>query len=149
MSYIVACDVGSQGVKTILCDDSLKILFSSYEPYDIIYPHPGWAEQNAEDWISGLLKGLRSIVLSSGIDKKSIRVIGIDCQVEGILPVDGKGRALRNSLIWMDRRAVLQTEGIGHLIDQDKLFEITGLNNDPYHVAPKILLMNDNEPDIY
>ena len=149
MSYILACDVGSQGVKTILCDDSLKVLCSIYEPYDIIYPRPGWAEQNPEDWISGLMKALNSVVLTSGIDRKSIRVIGIDCQVEGILPVDSKGRALRNSLIWMDRRAVAQAERISDLVDQDKLFEITGLNNDPYHVAPKILWMKDNEPEIF
>ncbi len=149
MSYMLACDVGSQGVKIILCDDSLKVLFSSYEPYDIIYPHPGWAEQNPEDWISGLIRGLRTVVLSSGIDRKSIRILGIDCQVEGILPVDGKGRALRNSLIWMDRRALDQVERIKHLVDQDALFEITGLNNDPYHVAPKIMWMKDNEPEIF
>ncbi len=149
MSHIIACDVGSQGLKAILCDESLSILFSCYEQYDIIYPKPGWAEQNPEDWINALIKSLRSIVLNTGIHKSRIRVIGIDCQVEGILPVDSRGKSLRNCIIWMDRRAVPQTKRIGQLIDQDELFKITGLNNDSYHVAPKILWIKDNEQDIF
>jgi xylulokinase len=53
------------------------------------------------------------------------------------------------AIIWMDRRASAQCERVrGHLSDE-QIFQLTGLNLDASHVAPKIRWLADQQPDIY
>jgi xylulokinase len=49
----------------------------------------------------------------------------------------------------MDRRAVDQCKSIEQVCDPKRIFQLTGLNLDASHVAPKILWLADNEPDVY
>ena len=54
---------------------------------------------------------------------------------------------LHDAIIWMDRRAVQQTQRIETAVGTDRLFEITGLNCDSSHGAPKMgWLLERTEP---
>ena len=69
--------------------------------------------------------------------------------VDGVVPVDSRGRHLRPAIIWMDRRAEAQSRALGQRIAKARIFDVTGLNLDSSHVAPKILWLRDEEPDVY
>jgi xylulokinase len=49
----------------------------------------------------------------------------------------------------MDRRAIAQCEAVAGRIHRETAFQITGLNLDPYHVAPKIRWLADHEPHVF
>ena len=49
----------------------------------------------------------------------------------------------------MDRRAAPQCNAVAQASDPARLFQLSGLNLDPSHVAPKIRWLADNEPDVY
>jgi xylulokinase len=49
----------------------------------------------------------------------------------------------------MDRRAEAQSRALGQRIAKARIFDVTGLNLDSSHVAPKILWLRDEEPDVY
>ena len=69
--------------------------------------------------------------------------------MDGAVPVDKSGNVLRNALIWLDRRAEVETKEIGTRISQERVFSLTGLNLDSSHVAPKLLWIKNNEPEIF
>lgn len=82
------------------------------------------------------------------IDGRSVAAIGLASQVDGLVAVDGGHRALAPAIIWMDRRATRQTDMLRQKIDPAEVLRITGLNVDAGHVAPKILWLRDERPDL-
>jgi xylulokinase len=149
MNYVIGCDIGSQGIKSVLLssDGNLEGQFST--SYGINYPKPGWAEQDPNTWVEALVDSIRGLIAKTGIDTKNIVAIGLDAQVDGLVVLNGEGHPLRPAIIWMDRRATEQCSKIVNLISSELISNITGLNLDPTHVAPKIIWLSENEPEVF
>jgi xylulokinase len=149
MDYVIGCDLGSQGVKVILLTAEGGLAGGASAGYGIDYPHPTWADQPASRWTEGLRSAVRQLLRETGIAPSQVRAIGLDAQVDGVVPVDGAGNVLRPAIIWMDRRAVEQCKAVEGVRRKEDIFQITGLNLDPSHVAPKIRWLADREPTVY
>jgi xylulokinase len=149
MDYVIGCDLGSQGIKVILLTAEGWLAGEASVGYDIDYPYPAWAEQPVSRWTDAMCAAVRKLLQCTGVSADQIRALGLDAQVDGVVPVDEKGNPLRPALIWMDRRAVDQCKAIAKVCAPDKIFQITGLNLDASHVAPKILWLADNEPETF
>jgi xylulokinase len=149
MEYVIGCDIGTQSAKAILLSFEGEMLSEASSSYDIDYPHPLWAEQPVERWLSALKIALRKLIKQTNVDKKMIRGLGVASQVDGVVPIDASCNPLRPAIIWMDKRAKEQCDEMDQTIGHERVFRITGLNVDPSHVAPKIRWIAENEPDIY
>ncbi|MEW6243152.1 MAG: xylulokinase [Bacillota bacterium] len=145
--YVLGCDVGSQGLKTILLREDGTAVAESYEAYPISHPRPAWAEQDAGAWFSALTNTIRKVVAETSVDPSSIVALGVDSQVDGVVAVDRRGTPLYPAIIWMDRRATRECEALADL--EQRIFDITGVNLDASHVAPKIMWLRRNEPSVY
>jgi xylulokinase len=146
MQYVIGCDIGSQNLKTILISVEGKICGEASAGYPIDYPQPAWAQQSPDAWMDALAESVRSLLAHSRVSQGEIVALGLDAQVDGVVPIDSSGKLLYPAMIWMDRRAVSQCEAAGRQISQEVIFQTTGLNLDPSHVAPKIRWLADNEP---
>ncbi len=149
MSFVIGCDVGSQSVKAILLSESGEIIAEAAADYPIEYPQPTWAQQNARDWERATKEAIAKVIIESGVPKEAILAIGLDAQVDGYVAVDKDGAPLHPAIIWMDRRAVAQTEKVKQSHSAKQIFELSGLNLDPYHVAPKIRWLADEHPHLF
>ncbi len=148
MEYVIGCDIGSQSLKAVLLSAEGQLCGEATASYPIHYPRPTWAEQPAEAWLEALKEALRAVLGQSGLNPASIQGIGLAAQVDGVVAVDRSGKPLHPAIIWMDRRAVAQCEAAAGRIDRGYLFDLSGLNLDASHVAPKILWLYDNEPEV-
>jgi xylulokinase len=150
---VIGCDVGSQGLKVVLLTLDGQLLGEAGAAYDVDYPRPTWAEQPAQAWLSALPQALAGLRAATGFRPEQVRALGLDAQVDGVVPVDAAGQALRPAIIWMDRRAVAECEAVAgsaaHQADPTALFKLSGLNLDATHVAPKIAWLAANEPKVY
>ena len=149
MKYVLGCDIGSQSLKALLLSEQGQTCGEASVSYPIEYPQPTWAEQSAEAWVDALIKAIRALLSKTGVSAQDIVALGLDAQVDGVVAVDENGKPLHPAMIWMDRRAVPQCEVAGRQMSQESVFRITGLNLDPYHVAPKIRWLADNEPRLF
>jgi len=149
MDYVIGCDIGSQGTKAILLSTSGEFVCEAYSGYPTEYPKPLWAEQPVNYWLNALILTVRQLRSKSGVAPERIRALGLATQVDGVVPIDSGGRALRPAMIWMDRRAVSQCDRVRQHLDDDRIFNLTGLNLDASHVAPKIRWLADQQPQIY
>jgi xylulokinase len=149
MDYVIGCDVGSQGTKAILLSATGMSAGEAYEGYSIDYPHPLWAEQPVERWLDALTLAVRRLLSESGVAVKDVRALSLATQVDGVIPIDSTGQPLYPAIIWMDRRASAQCERVRQGLDEEKIFQLTGLNLDATHVAPKIRWLADEQPQIY
>jgi xylulokinase len=149
MDYVIGCDVGSQGTKGILLSLDGKLICEAYEGYSIDYPHTLWAEQPVERWLQALGIVVRRLVTESGVSAETVRALSLATQVDGVIPVDANINSLYPALIWMDKRAAAQCERVRQSLSSNQVFQLTGLNLDASHVAPKILWLAEQQPAIY
>ena len=60
--YILAHDTGTGGDKAVLTDLQGRVLQSAYQPYEIYYPQPDWAEQSPEELWQAVAKTTRQVI---------------------------------------------------------------------------------------
>ena len=149
MAHVIGCDVGSQSLKGVLVDADGVTVTGASATYELSFPHPGWAEQDPEGWLRALRAVISALLERGGVAAGDVGALGLASQVDGVVAVDAQGRHLRPAIIWMDRRAEPQRRALGGRIPEERIFDLTGLNLDSSHVAPKILWLRDEEPETY
>ncbi|HEX9624572.1 MAG TPA: FGGY family carbohydrate kinase, partial [Streptosporangiaceae bacterium] len=103
MGYLIGADIGSQSVKALLLDpDGLEVA-SAARPAAMSHPASGWAEQDPAQWRDGLAAAVRRVLATAGIGPAEVTHLGLASQVDGVVPVDGSLRPLRQAITWLDR----------------------------------------------
>jgi len=149
MTYVIGVDVGSQSVKAVLVNSAGKELASASSACTMHYPASGWAEQEPALWTDGLTSCIGQLISDTNVNATEISHLTLACQVDGVVPTSRDGQALRNAIIWLDRRATIETEQFGQAAGgAAHVFEHTGLNLDSSHTAPKIMWIMAHEPRV-
>lgn len=144
MNYI-GIDLGTSAVKLMLIDGRGNILNSVSKEYPLYFPHPGWSEQDPEDWWAAVKTGLRDLLY--GTDVSLIKGIGVGGQMHGLVALDEKDNVIRPAILWNDGRTAKETEWLNTKIGKHKLSDLTANIAFAGFTAPKILWMQKNEPD--
>ena len=144
MLYI-GIDLGTSSVKLILMSEKGEIVKSAVREYPLSFPHPGWSEQNPEDWKEAVLDGMRE--LTSGVDSSEIKGIGTGGQMHGLVVLDENDEVIRPAILWNDGRTEEETEYLNSVIGKNRLSEYTGNIAFAGFTAPKLLWMRKHEKE--
>ncbi len=145
MNYYIGADLGTSALKLLLTDKNGKIINSISKKYPIYYPKPGWSEQNPEDWWDAFISGVRE--LTSAVDKKDVKAIGLGGQMHGLVMVDKEDAVIRPAILWNDGRTGIETDYLNNIIGKDNLTKYTANIAFAGFTAPKILWVKKNEPE--
>jgi len=144
---IVGLDIGTTGCKAILFNTVGGIQAQSSREYNILTPHPHWAEQNAEQVWQLAWETLQEVVHTA---KKNPPVaLALSVQGEAIIPVDAQGIPLRNAILGMDTRTTEENNWLSQELGADNLFNLTGMPVHTINTLPKLLWLQKNEPDVW
>jgi len=144
MNYYIGIDLGTSSCKGILADRSGKVIKESGVSYPVLTPHEGWTEQDPGEWLSAAKKIIKD--LSAGIENE-IRGLSVAGQMHGLVTLDKDDRVIRPCILWNDGRCERQTVYLNEVIGKERLSELTGNIAFAGFTAPKILWMNEEEPD--
>jgi xylulokinase len=147
-NYLIGIDLGTTSCKAAVFTSSFNLIYKCSREYPIYFPQDKWVEQDSKDWWNAIVALIKEILSQKEIEAKKIIGIGIDSQGSVVLPIDKKGNTLRKSMLWMDRRAEKQCDWINKNIN-DSLYKINGNHNDPSNIAPKVMWIKENEPEVY
>ena len=148
--FVIGHDVGTGGCKSVISDTAGNMLASSFEPYEVSYPVPNWAEQDPEDWWRAASSNTLRLIAQSGADPGGVIGIGFAGQMIGVIPVDEGGRPLRPAIIWLDSRADVQAERmIKRLGGRRVMMFVAGALPSGKDVVCKLAWLRENEPEIY
>lgn len=148
-TYLLGIDIGTSACKVAVFETGGRVLAQSNQSYQLYYPHPGWVEQDADEWWRAICDGIREVLEKSGIAPKDIAGIGIDGQSWSAIPVDREGNALARTPIWMDTRARDICDRVKREVGFDRIFRVAGNDFLPSYTTPKMLWFKEQAPDIY
>ncbi len=148
MQYYIGHDLGTGGNKTVLIDPHGQLLASHIAKYPLHHPHPGWAEQDPEDWWRAVCAGSRAV--TAGIDRSQIAGIAFAGQMLALVPMDSTGQPTRPAISWLDHRADAEAQRITrrfggkHVLRRIAAGAPTGKD-----LVAKIAWIKRHEPDVH
>src|SRR5947209_1707834 len=143
---VLGIDAGTAGLRAGLFDLWGHPLGFHDEPYETLYPRPGWAEQRPDDWWTALVGAVRGCLQRSREDAKRVVGLAIDAPCN-ILLVDGDGAPLTNSLIWMDLRGADAARRL--TATHDPVLMYCGEDVPAEWPLPKALWLKENDPALW
>jgi xylulokinase len=150
--YFIGIDSGTQSTKAILLDASNGgVIASASKAYDLIEGLPaGHKEQHPSEWIDAIHETIKSVLDKSGVDRKSVRGIGVSGQQHGFVALDESDRVIRAAKLWCDTSTNPECEEIiKSLGGLDKTIEAVGNGIPAGFTASKILWLKKHEPGNY
>ncbi|MGI6526774.1 MAG: xylulokinase [Caldicoprobacterales bacterium] len=147
-NLILTYDIGTTGNKCTVFNSLGQEVMASIVPYETIFPKPGWAEQDPQDFWQSVITGTRQLI-EKGLNPAQVAVIGISGHMNGCIPLDEDGRVLYHNIIHSDSRTRPQCQFIEERIDFHSFYNITGNRLDPHYTLPKVIWLKEHHPDIY
>lgn len=143
--YFIGIDLGTSAVKLLLMNEAGEIKNIVSKEYPLYFPHPGWSEQNPEDWFAASIVGMKELI--SCVDAKEVAGISFGGQMHGLVVLDEKDEVIRPAILWNDGRTAKECDYLNHEIGQETLSKYTANIAFTGFTAPKILWMKANEPE--
>jgi len=147
--YLLGIDISTTGAKALLIDSQGAVVSSVTTPISLSTPHPLWCEQNPKDWWEGICNSIRRVFTETGISGGEIAAIGLTGQMHGLVMLDDQGGVLRQAILWNDQRTGAQCDEIRSRLGKQRLIQISGNDALTGFTAPKILWVQQNEPEVY
>src|SRR5579859_6765637 len=153
MQALLGIDIGTTGVKAALfAANDGHVLSWAFVDYPLVHPHPGWAEQDPEQWWQATISAIRSCLaggVHNSVAPTDVRGVGLSGQMHGVVLLDEECKVLRPCIIWADQRSDAQCRWMTERVGASRLIEYVSNPALPGFSAPKALWVRDNEPEIF
>ncbi len=143
---ILAIDQGTTNTKAVLVDEGGQIVERASVPSVSDYPHPGWAEQSADEIWRGVRQVISDIVQRVGTE--GIAGIAITNQRESLVVWDAEtSQPIAPCILWQCRRTADATRALHEAGHNALVTERTGLSINPLFPASKLGWVMQNIPE--
>ncbi|MBN2293208.1 MAG: hypothetical protein JXM70_12330, partial [Pirellulales bacterium] len=150
LRYVLALDAGTTSIKGVLFDSRGRHIADDLQEYELHTPRPDIVEIDCEVYWQTTCRVIRNILDKSRVDKSQIVSLGITSQAETLTVLDGNGRPLRRSIVWLDNRTREEAKKIEAEFGTDEPYRITGQQEIlPTWTATRILWLREHEPEVF
>ncbi len=146
--FFIGLDQGTTGTTSLLLDDEWNVVSQGYKEHTMIYPQPGWVEQDPWEMLSAALGSFSMALKNANINTRQIASIGLSNQGESCIIWNRKtGKPVYNIIVWQDKRTSAYADALAQQAG-DMILEKTGLIVDAYFSATKLKWIIDNVPSV-
>src|SRR5207248_9467470 len=139
---VLGVDLGTSGVKALLCAGDGTVLGRGTAGYQVTAPRPGWAETDPEHWWQAARAAVRSAVGPARVS--ALAIVG---QMHGLVLYSERTGVLRPAIVWLDRRAT--AEAADYLRLPEHLRARLGNAPSPGMAGPVLLWLSRHAPEAY
>jgi xylulokinase len=133
----------------VLLDVSRGIVAQASRDTTLYSPGPGFAEADTAQWLTNVIDSIHEIRSVAGIRPGDVSAIAVSGMVPAVVPVDGRGKALRRAILQNDARAHREIGGLATALTDVDLVSLTGSTLSQQSVAPTVLWLAQHEPAVY
>ncbi|MGE9292730.1 MAG: FGGY-family carbohydrate kinase, partial [Puniceicoccales bacterium] len=154
MDTFIGIDVGTGSARAGLFDGEGKLLSKHSQSIQTWRPRPHYAEQSSEDIWSAITACTRAVMKDAGVPPESVKGIGFDatCSLVAVaadgqpVTVSPDGDDAHNIIVWMDHRALAETDQVNQAGDFS-VYEFVGGKISPEMEVPKLLWLKKHLPE--
>ncbi|WP_438433481.1 gluconokinase [Gorillibacterium sp. sgz500922] len=147
--YVIAADMGTTSVKTLLVDRQGTVLHAHSEFYPMHTPSPEIAEQDPDRMLDAVLTGIGKLMQEATAEPEEILCVSFSAAMHSLMAVDEEGRPLTPLLTWADNRAAEHAAQLKRSELGPELFERTGTPIHPMSPLVKLLWLRERQPEIF
>ncbi len=148
---LLGIDVGTYSTKGVVVEPSGNVLKSHVAEHEMSIPHPGWAEQDADQvWWADVVKICHALLDGDPCTGEDVAAVALSAIGPCMLPLDKAGRPLRPGILYgVDTRASEEIDWLNGQLGEDIIYQFSGMALSSQAVGPKILWMKRREPDLW
>lgn len=130
---ILAIDLGTSSVKTLLLDQHGRVAGRGQASYPTLHPRPLHDEQHLDDWLQATVSAAASARRFA--PHLTIQAIAVTGQMHGTVLFNRAGQPIGPAIIWSDRRATGDIDRLAGSLGPDLVERIGGLLASGYQAA--------------
>jgi len=145
---LLGVDVGTTNVKAVAATPDGRVVACAETGHPTLFPRPGWAEQDPENWWRGLVRVTREVLAAPSVETDRIAGIGLSGQGCAVTLLGRGGDVLRPAVIWMDSRAEPESEHLRRTCGGE-IVRRNGKSPAPYNADPVLMWLQTHEPEVF
>jgi xylulokinase len=141
---VLGIDIGTSTTKAVLARPDGTVVATAQRSHPVSYPHPGWAEHDAEGtWWHDFLDVCAELMPHAGDGLRGICVSGIGpC----VVPCDAELHPLRPAILYgIDSRATAEIQELENRIGAEAILARAGSALSSQAIGPKLLWLRRHE----
>ena len=103
--YYIGFDCGTMGTKVGIYTDEGNTVSEAYREHVILYPKPGWAEMEADQFYRVVVDGIRECLTKGEVPADEVGGISCSGIICGFVPIDAAWKPLGPYIPYLDGRA--------------------------------------------
>lgn len=149
--YFMGIDVGTYESKGVIINEKAEIVATEVAKHGMENPQPNYFEHDADAvWYADVCKISNSLLRTTGIRAEEVVGLGISALGADCVPVDKDCKPLRKAILYgIDARATEEMKLLTEMWGEDTVLKCFGRPLGSSDVAPKILWIKRNEPEVY
>lgn len=140
-------DIGTSAVKAVLLDEGGSLLAQHSAALSVSRPHPGWSEQDPEDWWQATLTCIDALATAQPKEIAAVSGIGLSGQMHGATLLDRADKVLRPCILWNDGRSEAECAALE--AREPDFHRLGGNLVMPGFTAPKLEWVRRHEPEVF
>jgi xylulokinase len=147
---LIGLDLGTTALKCAAYTEDGSLLASSTKEYGLLTPTANVVEVHPFTYWNEFSSAIHDLLAEPGVDTAQIAAIGISAQGETLIPVHANGTPTRNAIVWLDGRAIEESDELADRFDEKQFYEVTGQPSMlPTWPAAKILWLARREANLF
>jgi sugar (pentulose or hexulose) kinase len=146
--HLIGLDIGTSALKAVLAHPEEGLRGVTEVGYAMHRPHPGWAENDADDWLRAAATAIPTLLSSAGVAPEQVVAACFVSQRDTAVLVDDRGEPLAPCIHWSDRRDPHETAALFDRLGRDRLLETTGTAPIPGLVLPNLAWTVAHHPEL-
>ena len=150
-NLLLGIDVGTYSSKGVLVEPDGNVLRSYVTEHGMDVPYPGWAEQDADEiWWADVVKICQVLLNGNPFSGEDVGGVAVSAIGPCVLPLDSKGNPLRPGILYgVDTRASAEIQHLNLVLNEETIYDFSGMKLSSQAAGPKILWIKNNEPEIW
>ena len=146
MKTLLGIDYGTGGCKVTVLDETGKFVGEASTEYVTHHEHPGWSEQEPEDWWTALCASLEKL-RAKGVDLRAVAACALDGSTHNAVLLDADYKPVRRTIMWTDQRATAECEALKAGWGE-QVFSTCFQMPAPTWTLPQMMWLKANEPEV-
>jgi len=146
--YYIGFDCGTQGTKVAIYAGDSTLVAETFREHRILYPKPGWAEMDANQFYQVVIEGIAECVRKAKINPDEVKGISCSGIICGIVPIDQHWNTLGPYILYLDGRSAEEAAQIQRQVEPLWLSESGNAEVGPFMPPVMLKWLISHQPEL-